>query len=553
MTAPGADQPLTIMGAYARFSNDELQRDASIDDQVRTCSEAAEEKGWVYDPALLFSDAGASGARMATRDGIQALLKRIESDRVKNYHGFLFDDTSRLGRNLAEVLQFCKLCEFHGVFLYFVNQQLDTRDPNFYQLIVQFASSDENFLKSLRHGVIRGQIGRIKEGMTHGGKYYGFRGEAIPDPSKRSTASKIAIKGVKFVIDETEAQAIRAMYNKAEEGLSLLKIARACREANFSRPERKNGAKTIWTPDNVRRILRNPMYCGYLRYGKTSTAKHPITGRIQNRPVPESKWTVRHFPELSIVSVEQWKRVEAILKSHKDFGVSKLGGMSRRDTAAPVPLFTGLLVCADCQGSFVVTGRDKSGDRTLHCKNYNYYKTCNNAISVLESVLEKHLVDHIVEKMLTPEGIDFAVTQFHAQLNSHLKLQQEQLRKQRSSSHILVREQNRLELERRNIIKSLRELGPVESLRDEFNRIEDRLRMIASGLTENYAQVPQEVSLNDAQQFVRDRAKHLSELLLSNRNSAQQAIRRFIGKLTISRAPAGKTMCRIQGGVRVCQ
>jgi site-specific DNA recombinase len=220
MTAPGADQPLTIMGAYARFSNDELQRDASIDDQVRTCSEAAEEKGWVYDPALLFSDAGASGARMATRDGIQALLKRIESDRVKNYHGFLFDDTSRLGRNLAEVLQFCKLCEFHGVFLYFVNQQLDTRDPNFYQLIVQFASSDENFLKSLRHGVIRGQIGRIKEGMTHGGKYYGFRGEAIPDPTKRSTASKIAIKGVKFVIDETEAQAIRAMYNKAEEELS---------------------------------------------------------------------------------------------------------------------------------------------------------------------------------------------------------------------------------------------------------------------------------------------------------------------------------------------
>jgi len=37
------------MGVYARFSNEGLQRDASIDDQVRTCPEAAKEKGWVVD------------------------------------------------------------------------------------------------------------------------------------------------------------------------------------------------------------------------------------------------------------------------------------------------------------------------------------------------------------------------------------------------------------------------------------------------------------------------------------------------------------------------
>lgn len=36
------------------------------------------------------------------------------------------DDTSRLGRNLSEVLQFCKLCQFHGVFLYFSQPALGT-------------------------------------------------------------------------------------------------------------------------------------------------------------------------------------------------------------------------------------------------------------------------------------------------------------------------------------------------------------------------------------------------------------------------------------------
>ena len=117
----------------------------------------------------------------------------------------MFDDTSRLGRNLSEVLQFCKLCQFHGVFLYFVNQQLDSRNPNFHELIRNYASSDENFLKSLGHAVIRGQKGRIKAGMIHG-RYYGYKGEAILDLLKRSTASKEAIKGVKLVIDEVEAR-----------------------------------------------------------------------------------------------------------------------------------------------------------------------------------------------------------------------------------------------------------------------------------------------------------------------------------------------------------
>jgi hypothetical protein len=296
------------------------------------------------------------------------------------------------------------------------------------------------------------------------------------------------------------------------------------------------------------------MYCGYLRYGKTTIVKHPVTGRIENRPVDESKWTVKQFPELAIVSVEQWERVQTILKGHKQFGISKLGGMARRNSTVPAPLFTGLLVCADCQGPFVVTGRDKTGGRTLQCRNYRFYKTCNNSINVLEPVLEQHLIDHIVRKMLTPESIDCAVEQFHTQLNPHLKLQKQHSVKAPSSSNALVREQHRLESEQKNIIASLRELGPIDSLKAEFNRIEDRLKVIADRLQENLADVPQEVSLDDARQFVHDRAKHLTELLVSNRTLAQQAIRRFIGRLTLSRFLSGKMpMCRIQGGVQVCQ
>ena len=42
-------------------------------------------------------------------------------------------------------------------------------------------------------------------------EYYGDKAVAIADPTKRSTASKTAIKGVKLVIDDVAA-AVRAIF-----------------------------------------------------------------------------------------------------------------------------------------------------------------------------------------------------------------------------------------------------------------------------------------------------------------------------------------------------
>jgi hypothetical protein len=237
---------------------------------------------------------------MSTRDGIQTLLHRIESEKTKTFQGVLFDDSSRLGRNVSEVLSFCKLCEFHQVFLYFVNQELDSRDPNFYQLIMQFASGDEQFLKKLKQAVTRGQKGRIAEGMIHGGRYYGYKTVAIADPTKRSTASKIAIKGVKLVIDDVEAAAVRAIFGWAEKGRSFPQIARDCNDASFPRPCTAKGAPGVWTRDTVWGIVCNRLYCGFLSYGKKTTVKHPITGKIQMRRVPQSQWTIKHSPDLAM-------------------------------------------------------------------------------------------------------------------------------------------------------------------------------------------------------------------------------------------------------------
>lgn len=554
MTTAWDDSSPIFVGIYARFSNEELQRDASIDDQVRTCTDAAHEKGWIVDPALVFKDAGVSGALMSTREGIIALKARVERDRVKTYRGFVFDDSSRLGRNLAEVLTFCKICEFHQIFLYFVNQELDSRDPNFTELIIQYARTDEQFLKKLRKGVIKGQKGRIIEGMIHGGRYYGYKGVAVPDPTKRSTASKIAIKGVKLYIEDVEGAAVRAIFGWATEGRSLMQIARDCIEAKLPRPYRKGSAKSRWTPDNVAHILHNRLYCGYLSYGKTTNVPHPVSGKIENRPVEESKWLVRHFPDLAIVSIEQWEGVQAVINGHKNFGLKKLGGMGRRSSDAQVPLFSGMLICKSCEGSFVVTGKAGNGDRILQCKKFRYYKSCENGVSVLESVLERSLVDHLATKLLQPELIDYAVEQFHKNLAAQFARIKEQYKNDRRTTAPLLREKKRLETERRNIIDSLRAIGPSESLKEEYAGIEARLTILSQELFSLNPPALPEISLQQGRDFVRSQTSRLSEFLLSDRRSTQQALRRFVGPLKLSAGSGGRNpQCRIEGGFRPCQ
>lgn len=91
--------------------------------------------------------------------------------------------------------------------------------------MIHFASGDEQFLKKLKHAVTLGQKGPIAEGMIHGGRYYGYKTVAIADPTKRSTASKTAIKGVKLVIDDVAAAAVRGIFGWTEEGRSFRQIA----------------------------------------------------------------------------------------------------------------------------------------------------------------------------------------------------------------------------------------------------------------------------------------------------------------------------------------
>ena len=98
---------------YARYSSD-LQREASIEDQVRRCREYAGRQGWTVVEQFVVADKAVSAAALAGRDGLQRLVSAAKL-KSRIFDCLLIDDTSRLARDMSDALRTFKTLEFHGV------------------------------------------------------------------------------------------------------------------------------------------------------------------------------------------------------------------------------------------------------------------------------------------------------------------------------------------------------------------------------------------------------------------------------------------------------
>lgn len=93
---------------YARYSTD-LQRDASIEDQIRVCEERAGQNGWTI--AGHYTDHGMSGASLM-RPGIQGLMQDALAGKFQIVVAEALD---RLSRDQEDIAGIYKRLSFAGV------------------------------------------------------------------------------------------------------------------------------------------------------------------------------------------------------------------------------------------------------------------------------------------------------------------------------------------------------------------------------------------------------------------------------------------------------
>ena len=100
---------------YARFSSD-LQRDASIDDQIRSCRDHAARQG--LEVVEIYSDRAVSGASLM-RTGIQKLMRDAQAG---GFQLGIAEAVDRLSRNQADIAGLYQQFQFHGVMIETVSE-----------------------------------------------------------------------------------------------------------------------------------------------------------------------------------------------------------------------------------------------------------------------------------------------------------------------------------------------------------------------------------------------------------------------------------------------
>jgi DNA invertase Pin-like site-specific DNA recombinase len=131
---------------YARYSTD-LQREESIEDQLRNLRNFAESRSWQVLPSHIYADLGISGAS-TDRPALKAMITAALGKPVP-FDVILVDDTSRLSRNLAEAMQLKQQLEFAGIRLIAVSQGVDSADDQADVIWTVHGLVDSLFLKEL--------------------------------------------------------------------------------------------------------------------------------------------------------------------------------------------------------------------------------------------------------------------------------------------------------------------------------------------------------------------------------------------------------------------
>lgn len=312
---------------YARYSSD-LQREASIEEQIRLCKERATREGWKVVRA--YSDRGVSGASLV-RPGIQSLMNGAQKG---EFDIVLTESLDRMSRDQEDIAGLYKRLRFANVRI------VTLSEGEVSELHIGLKGTmGALYLKDLADKTRRGLRGRVEAGRSGGGNSYGY------DVLVKSDESGELDRGVR-IVKEPEAAIVRRIFENYAAGISPRAIAHRLNKKGIPGPSGKGwGPSTI--NGNWRRgtgILNNELYIGKLVWNRLSYIKDPDTGKRISRLNDRAQWIVKEVPQLRIVDPTVWHEVK-----------DRQGRLRKEHTfwqkQRPRMLLSYLLKCGRCGGT----------------------------------------------------------------------------------------------------------------------------------------------------------------------------------------------------------
>jgi site-specific DNA recombinase len=381
---------------YARYSSD-LQREASIEDQVRVCRELGATRGWRE--VKVYSDKATSGSSRFR----PAYQQMITDARAGLFEVIVAEALDRLSRDQEDVAGLFKTLRFADIALHTL------AEGEISELHVGLKGTmNALFLKDLAAKTHRGLSGRIEQKRFAGGLCFGYR------VTREFDAQGEKIRGGRDIVP-AEAEVVRRIFEAFCKGSSPMKIAK---QLNAEAVPGPNGAP--WQDTTIRGhaargtgILRNELYVGRLIWNRQHFLRDPQTGKRVARMNPRSDWQIEEMPELAIIDDALWAqtqtRLAAIAASPTATALRDSGFWTKR---RPQHILTGRVVCGACGHPMSAVGQDY-----LRCARAHRNGLCDSKASIRRPILENIVIEALQHNLMAPDLVKEFVSAANAEIN----------------------------------------------------------------------------------------------------------------------------------------
>jgi len=350
---------------------------------------------------------------------LQEVIKDVGDKEIDVLLVFMFD---RLGRKDNETPFLLKRIVECGVEVWSVceGQQVFENSSDNLMNIIRFWGANTESKKT---------AARVDSGRNYATKKGKFTGGIVPYGYKLVPTGKLDRKNRminEFSKDRFESGIVQDIYSKLiDENMSLNGIIAYLNEDRQLRTRKGNK----WNTSTVRNILKNPIYKGYMSYGKTRmkeverpkgeevTKEAFLDVEKRQRAVPSEQWILAEEanPDYVVVSEERWQLAQEILARRYKRYTDNMRPIEDRTWKSSL-LLVGLLKCGYCHGTIspaVSSQKVHRVDGSISRSYTEFYKCnargrglCSGKSYISKFKLEKAVLDEVNNFLDRIERID---------------------------------------------------------------------------------------------------------------------------------------------------
>lgn len=281
------------VAAYARVSTKLEMQSSSLALQIKHYA-----KEIIFNPDYIFAgvyaDHGKSGTSMKSRDGLQALLKKIYAGHIDLV---LVKSLSRFARNTIDALTIIKETRKLGVEFYFEKENISSLDPAIDMIFTMMASMAEQESDSMSQNISWSFQKQAQKGKVSIHKCVGYT----------------LTKEKRFIINPDEAPIIKKIFEMKLDEKSNTDILEYVKSV---------GLKTILGNDFVQNsqiigILKDIKYTGQVVWGKTYRGKNNNEKVTFTNNGERPKYIIKNHHE-PIIDMETYNKVQELIEIRKN-------------------------------------------------------------------------------------------------------------------------------------------------------------------------------------------------------------------------------------------